>query len=187
MIEVINITKKFGDHIVFNNYSLSFSEGKVTAIMAPSGKGKTTLLNMLMNIIMPDQGEIRGINRKKSAVFQEDRLCMNLSVHANIKMVNPKISKEEIKKAMKDVELEECLDQPVRELSGGMKRRVSILRALLCEYDILFLDEPFQGLDQNTKQMVINYIKDHIKNKTVIMVTHDIEEARVMNADIVTL
>lgn len=186
-IELINITKAFGDTVIFKDYSQAFTQGRVTAIMAPSGRGKTTLLNILMGVISPDKGKILGIKGRKSVVFQEDRLCMNLSVYANIKMVNHRVSKEDVKKEMKMVGLSESPDKPIRELSGGMRRRVAILRALLCEYEILFLDEPFQGLDVDTKDIVIKYMKNHIKDKTVIMVTHDVYEAKMMGADIITL
>lgn len=186
-IEAVNISKAFGKHQIFKDYSISFPKGRITAIMSPSGSGKTTLLNILMGIIIPDQGEIRGLEGRKSAVFQEDRLCMNLSVYANIKMVNKKLTSYEIREALEQLELEECLHRPVKELSGGMKRRVAILRALLSDYEVLFLDEPFQGLDQETKETVIKYMKKRIEDKTVIMVTHDILEAKIMGADIVSL
>ena len=90
-----------------------------------------------------------------SAVFQEDRLCKNLSPVSNIRLVAPELKKSDIIAAMEHVGLTGCFSQPVRELSGGMKRRVAILRALLADYDILFLDEPFKGLDADTRRLVL--------------------------------
>ncbi len=79
------------------------------------------------------------------------------------------------------------MDLPVSELSGGMRRRVAIVRAILIESDIVFLDEPFKGLDINTKDHVIQYVKDNIRNRTVVMVTHDIEEARALDANLISM
>ena len=186
-VELINLTKKYKEKLVLNNLSLKIPEGKIKAIMGASGTGKTTLLNIIMGLIDYDMGEVKGNEGRKSVVFQEDRLCMNLTAYGNIKLVNSKLSKIEIEENMRLVGLENCFHQPVRELSGGMKRRVAILRAILSEYDLLLLDEPFQGLDKDTKVNVINYVKDRIKGKTVIMVTHDIEEANSIGADIIYL
>ncbi|WP_405595490.1 ATP-binding cassette domain-containing protein [Sellimonas catena] len=80
-----------------------------------------------------------------------------------------------------------CEDQPVRELSGGMRRRVALLRALCCDWDILFLDEPFKGLDEETKKQVMDYTKEMCTGKTVIFVTHDSKEAAQMGAVCISL
>ena len=183
-IEIINLTKSFDDKIVLKDLSVEFPKGQITAIMGTSGCGKTTLLHIIMGIMEYEEGNIKGNGGKKSAVFQEDRLCMNLSAAANIKLVNEKLTIKKIEENMKKIGLEGCLHLPVRELSGGMKRRIAILRAILSEYEILFLDEPFQGLDEDTKNTVIDYIKEKVKGKTVLMVTHDIEEAEKMDANI---
>ena len=121
--------------------------------MAPSGKGKTTLLNILLGLEPYDRGIIRGLEgKRKSAVFQEDRLCENLSSRANIRMVGRERAAVAVsflkrwKRAWKLWKLKEWGDRPVRELSGGMKRRTAILRALLADWEILFMDEPLKGL-----------------------------------------
>ena len=125
----------------------------------------------------------------KRQVFQEDRLCENLSASANIRLVRQKKpwgrDREEvrqIREAMTAAGLSGCEDQPVRELSGGMRRRVALLRALCCDWDILFLDEPFKGLDEETKKQVMDYTKEMCAGKTVIFVTHDSKEAAQMGA-----
>lgn len=182
-----HVSKFFGEKKIFEDFSMSFPAGKITGIMAPSGFGKTTLLRMLMGLCKPDKGEIWGIDRKKSAVFQEDRLCQNLSALTNIRLTNPKLTREEIERAMEAVGLDLCAGQPVRELSGGMKRRIAILRALLSEYEILFLDEPFKGLDQETKELVMADTKRRCQGKTVILVTHDMQELKAMEAQTVRL
>lgn len=184
-IELRHVSKSFEGKTVFHDFSVVFPEGKITGIMAPSGYGKTTLLRMLLGLTQPDAGEILGIEgQKKSAVFQEDRLCENLSASANIRLTNPKLSEKEVAEAMSAVGIGACIDQPVHELSGGMRRRVAILRALLSEYDMLYLDEPFKGLDETTKKLVIEDTKKRCKGKTVLLVTHDRAELEAMGAQI---
>lgn len=109
-----------------------------------------------------------------SAVFQEDRLCENLSPLSNLRMVCQKRpAKQRLIRELEEAGLDGCAEKPVRELSGGMKRRVSILRALLAEFDVLFLDEPFKGLDAATYLKVTDYVREQIRGKTVILVSHD--------------
>ena len=111
-------------------------------------------------------------------MFQEDRLCENASAVSNIRLVNPALSKGEAEAMLRELGLGDSLGQPVRTLSGGMKRRVAILRALAAEYDVLFCDEPFKGLDQATKAQVLDYFLARTQGKTVLVVTHDPEEAK---------
>lgn len=127
-----------------------FPEGKTTCIRGRSGCGKTTLIRLLLGLDIPDKGKIEGISdRKISAVFQEDRLCENLSAASNIRLVcTETISDRELEEAYKAV----ALQKPVRELSGGMRRRVSILRALLADSDCVIMDEPLRGLDEKPEQ-----------------------------------
>lgn len=176
-IELINISKKYKDSTVFNNYSYTFKENHITFIMGQSGCGKTTLLRVLMGL-ESYIGEIKGLENKRiSAVFQENRLCENLTIKTNIKLVCDK-SDSVIEKYLEKVDLKGQLNKSVQELSGGMKRRVAILRALLYDFDLLILDEPFKGLDMDTKEKVINLLKEKIKGKTVLIVSHDINEMK---------
>lgn len=188
-LEAKNICKTFGDKSVLKDFSYLFADGTVTAIMGPSGCGKSTLISILMGILTPDLGEVVvSGNFKRSAVFQENRLCDNLTAAANIRLViGNRLSPDELKKELSAVGLEECYNKPVRELSGGMKRRVALLRALLAEYDVLFLDEPFKGLDEVTKAAVIEYTKSKIVGRTVIMVTHDKNESDLLAEKVVEL
>ena len=145
-IELRGVSKAFGEKQVLQNVSHLFPEGKLTCVMGPSGCGKTTLLSLLLGLVQPDAGEIRGMEgRKLSAIFQEDRLCENAGAVSNIRLVNPRLSKGEAEEMLREVGLGDSLGQPVRTLSGGMKRRVAILRALAAEYDVLLADEPFKG------------------------------------------
>ena len=190
-IEIKNLTKTYDGQIVLNDYSTSFEDGSFTCIMGKSGVGKTTLLNILMGLEAAESGEISGLSgRKISAVFQENRLCDNLTALLNIKMIiedSSRISDAEIIKFLNRIGLGNELKKPVSEFSGGMKRRVAILRALLADFDLLIMDEPLKGLDDETKQQVIDLIKELTKEKTVIMTTHDDSEADAFNANIISL
>ncbi len=171
-----DISKSFGDNRVLSDFSRVFREGSITAVTGASGCGKSTLLSVLMGILAPDSGSVIRPERI-SAVFQENRLCENLTISANIRLVTGKrYSLSEISGELAVIGLAGCENKAVRELSGGMKRRTALLRALLAEYDALFLDEPFKGLDSETKRSVMEYCKRKIVGKTVIFVTHDREE-----------
>lgn len=184
-IAVKKISKSYGQEQVLKDFSCDFPEGKLTCIMGRSGGGKTTLIKLLMGLEKPTEGFIEGLLGKKlSAVFQEDRLCENLSAAANIRLVcRNHVSDEELKSAFQRVCLNEVWRKPVRELSGGMRRRVAILRALFAEYDFLILDEPLKGLDEETKQKTAVYILEKTQRKTVLVVTHDEEEAKLLRAE----
>lgn len=187
MFTAENICKSFGENVVIDNFSHIFSEGKATAILGKSGGGKTTLLNILMGLLSPDSGEVKREGRI-SALFQEDRLCENLTASANIRLVTGKrLSKAEIAGELVAVGLEGCENKPARLLSGGMKRRAAMLRALLSEYDILFADEPFKGLDDDTKRAVMRYFKEKTAEKTVVFVTHDKDECEALADEIIRL
>ena len=183
-----NITKSYGEKTVFKNLNLKIESGKITCIMAPSGAGKTTLLRMMMGLEKPDRGSIVGLSEKRfSAVFQEERLCEGMTAIGNIRLVNPSLTAEQIRNELQRLGMYDCENQPVSELSGGMRRRVSILRALLAEYDVLFMDEPFKGLDSTLKKDVITSVMEKTVGKTVIVVTHDRSEADLLRAEIINL
>ena len=182
-IVIRSLHKAFGEKAVLTGFSATIPAGKVTGIMAPSGGGKTTLLRVLLGLERADSGEILGLEgRKFSAVFQEDRLCENLNPVSNIRLVNPLVTRADALAALKSVRLTDCAAQPVRELSGGMRRRVAILRALLADWDVLFLDEPFKGLDEETKACVLEVTRERCCGRTTLLVTHDAAEAHALGA-----
>ena len=182
MIKLDEMNKSFGDTAVFKEFSAEFEDGSVTCIMGSSGIGKTTLLRILMGLEDYDDGRITGIeNKTMAAVFQEDRLCENLTVSANIRMTGGKdekgISEQEVVKYLEIIGMKDMAGKQVSELSGGMKRRVAILRAVLADRDIVFFDEPLKGLDQETEKKVMETIVPLLSGKTVLWVTHREEEA----------
>lgn len=178
MIVLENLCKSYGEQVVLENFSATIPTGALCCILAPSGKGKTTLLRILMGLEAPDSGTVTGLaGLEKSAVFQEDRLCENLDILTNILL--PHLQKEsavtvsQIQEGIEALGLAGNEGKVVSELSGGMKRRVALLRALFASYDILFLDEPFKGLDGETKEKTMDYFKEKTRGKTVLCITHD--------------
>lgn len=188
-LKATDICKSFGEKQVLVNFSHTFSDGSFTAVMGPSGCGKSTLLAILMGVLAPDSGAIEPATAfRRSAVFQENRLCENLTAGGNIRLVTGRrFSPAEIDAELAALGLHGCENKPVKELSGGMKRRVALLRALLAEYDVLFLDEPFKGLDESTKELVISRVREKTIGRTVIMVTHDITECERLAQEIIRL
>ena len=188
MIAIDKLCKAFGGKAVLQDFSCELEEGRVTALMAPSGAGKTTLLRILLGLETADSGEITGLSGKRlAAVFQEDRLLDFMTPVDNIRLPEPKLERAMILREMATMGLTGCENQPVRELSGGMRRRVAILRALLCGADVIALDEPFKGLDEATRACVIAETRRLCRGKTVLLVTHEAAEAERMGAKIVGL
>ena len=170
---VEKVSKSFGGKKVFENLSLTISGGEMNCIMAPSGAGKTTLLRILMGLEETDSGWITGFGGKRfSAVFQEERLCEYMTAVDNIRLVTPGLDAGIVVQEMDRLGLGDCCAQPVSQLSGGMRRRVSILRALLAEYDILCLDGPFKGLDDARKEQVLAYVKPKGGRENSALLSH---------------
>ena len=179
-IELKEVSKSFDGKHVLNAFSARVEEGQTVCLMGSSGCGKTTLLRILAGLMPPDSGSIHGMSGKKlSMVFQEDRLLENFTVWRNLKLTaQSKFTRADAERALLAVGMEKSvLTQKVSLLSGGMKRRVAILRALAADYDVLLLDEPTSGLDESNKNAVIAYIKEQCRGKTAFWVTHDENEA----------
>lgn len=183
-IIVEHLSKSYNNLQVLRDFSFRFPEKKTTCILGESGCGKTTLLHIILGIEKADAGKVSGVPYGKlSAVFQEDRLCENLSAEANIRLVGKgRIGEAQIRDTMEAVRLSEAFHKPVRELSGGMRRRVAVVRALLADAECIVMDEPLKGLDEETKAAVLRVIKEYTEGKTLIVVTHDKEEPRLFEA-----
>lgn len=178
MIEITDLTKKFGDNVVLDNFCANIEHGKVTALTSPSGKGKTTLLRILSSIDKKYTGNISGIG-SISYCPQGVSLLPWYDTMKNLTTFlgsTPEMI-ERINEALEIFGLSDAKSKKPGEMSGGMCQRVAIIRAWLKDSDTVLLDEPFKGLDSETKLQVITYLKQH-KNadRTVIFATHSEDE-----------
>ena len=169
-MEFRNVSKSYGAKKVFSSFSLTIREGRTSVITGASGVGKTTLMRLLLSLEKPDSGELE-VRGRVSALFQEDRLSERISVMSNMMAVSPDRRKAE--RILADLSLGGEGRSPVHELSGGMKRRVAIARILMLDYDWLFLDEPFRGLDDDSKRRAAALIGESAEGKPLVLITHD--------------
>jgi NitT/TauT family transport system ATP-binding protein len=195
MIELINISKKYDDLILLEDFNINFEKNKITCLFGPSGVGKTTIANIVAGIIPVDKGRVEGIdNSLFSYVFQEPRLLKWYNVYENIDFVLKDVYKpdkraEIINSYLKMVELNDYKSYEIDALSGGMAQRVSLARAFAYPSHILIMDEPFKGLDNKLKnEMSSLFLKMwNLSQRTVIFITHDVEEAIDLSHIIYTL
>jgi len=196
IIEVKNLTKKFGEFTAVDDISFSVNEGEIFAFLGPNGAGKSTTIKILTTLLAPTVGKVlvNGkdpvadpdlVRRSFGIVFQDTSLddeltaWENMEFHGVLYDVPKKIRRERIESLMKFVELWDRKDSLVKEFSGGMKRRLEIARGLLHHPKIIFLDEPTLGLDPQTRNHMWEYLKDLNKKEgtTVFFTTHYMEEA----------
>ena len=190
MITLRGISHRFGDEVVIDALDLDLDEGRVTALTGPNGSGKTTLARFLLGLAVPDAGEVRGVDDgRRAAVFQEDRLCEQLSAVGNVRLVlHRSTPSSDVVAELRRVGLDdESLTKPVRDLSGGQRRRVALVRALLADADLLVLDEPFKGLDPEGKVQVMTWVRERCAGVTTLLITHDLAEAQWFGARVVAL
>lgn len=183
-ILIENIDICYGKNIIYENFNIEIDIGKVNCIMGYSGCGKTTLLNYLSDYF---------INRGNlvSYIFQEDRLIPWKTIKQNLELIY-KTNKElrlNIENILIKLKLYEYRNYYPNQLSGGMKQRINIARALIYNAEIVIMDEPFKSIDENSKKVIIDLIKGiYLENNlTVIMVTHDKEEAINLSDKIIVL
>ena len=183
-LAVQDLTKFYGEKEVFSGFDLVIHGGQVTALMGPSGKGKTTLLRILSGLETPDQGQVRKEEAPLSYLFQEDRLLPWLNIYDNLALILKETMDREsadgkIRQVMEDMELEGELDKLPAQLSGGMRHRVAMARAFVYPAGYLLLDEPFKGLDEALKDRIIHRCWEHYtKDRSVLLVTHQPKDAQ---------
>lgn len=196
VIEIKNLTKKYGLFTAVDNISFSVKKGEIFGFLGPNGAGKSTTIKMLTTILNPTEGEIimNGFNPQTQShkvrqtfgiVFQDPSLDDDLTAYENMELhgvlysVPKEIRKKRIEQLLKIVELWDRKKELVKNFSGGMKRRLEIARGLLHHPVILFLDEPTVGLDPQTRNHIWNYIKELNKSEgiTVFFTTHYMDEA----------
>lgn len=186
ILKLENINKSFNRKPVITNFSYCFPGTGVIAVMGPSGCGKTTLLRMIAGLEKHDSGSIEKASETSIAyVFQENRLFPTLTAKENIECCCDNSEKAEI--LLEKVGLKEFADYLPAELSGGMKQRVSIARALSVNADIVLLDEAFKSQDEETREKLYDIIRDEAEKRLFIMVTHDIDEANKLAFETINL
>ena len=196
IIEVNNLTKKFGDFVAVNDISFLIEAGEIFAFLGPNGAGKSTTIRMLTTLLQPTAGKLSvdghdpitdadAVRHSFGIVFQDPSLDDDLTAEENMEFhgvlygVPKALRRARINELLKFVELDDRRTSYVRDFSGGMKRRLEIARGLLHHPKILFLDEPTLGLDPQTRNHMWNYVQKLNTDEgiTVFFTTHYMEEA----------
>ena len=185
-MEIRNLTKAFGDKMIFKDFSATIPDCKVSFIMGESGSGKTTLLRIILGLDKDFSGEIIKSGDRISTVFQEPRLFEALNVKQNLEIVE-KGSSLSIDEILDIVELNGEDGTYPDNLSGGMKMRLALARAIYYNGDIFVMDEPFSALDENMKERIIPKALSILKGKTVIIVSHNSEDAKLYADHIINI
>lgn len=186
-IKISNLSKSYQGKEVLKQINIQLEKGKTYCLMGPSGCGKTTFFHILLGLIKEDTGKIEGINLSEvAALFQEPRLLDNYKAIDNAFLFG-QLSNGRV---LEDIEYEELLpkeskDKLAKELSGGMQRRVAILRAMNSDADVIILDEPFSGLDENMKKITAAYILKKKESKTLLISTHNKEDVHLLGGEII--
>ncbi|MBR6186747.1 MAG: ATP-binding cassette domain-containing protein [Clostridia bacterium] len=182
MIRLSHVYAGYPEKDVLRDVSIPFPERGAVALMAPSGFGKTTLLKVLAGLLPIQKGEISGLENKKIAfLFQEDRLLPWLTAEKNVEIVS---GKDKAAHWLKEMEIEDAARLP-HDMSGGMRRRVALARALSYEGEVLLLDEPFKGLDEALRERIAARVKNAAP--LTVLSVHDPVEAALMDASIIRL
>ena len=187
MLSLLNISHSFGDREVLKNVTLKLTPGQRVALMGPSGVGKTTLLRIALQTLIPTCGTVENTFRKTAAVFQEPRLLPWRTALENVNLVledNDK-TREKARLSLKQLGLGDAADKYPRELSGGMQQRVALARAMTVGADLLILDEPFKAMDEALRRDVIDLVGQ--TQGAILLVTHEEEEAKALNCEIIKL
>ena len=185
MIELIDVTKRFGGKQILNHVHWRLPSPGVTVLTGASGAGKTTVARLLLGLDGDYEGEIRGVPEARSCVFQENRLLDQLTAAQNVRFVNPALSEATLRAAFDAMGMADELQTRAAELSGGMRRRVSILRALLSGAEFVVMDEPMKGLDAARSEAVVRYVRSAARDRTLMYITHSSAEIDWLGADAV--
>ncbi len=187
---VKNLTCSYEQKTIFDNFDVTFEQGKINVILGGSGVGKTTLLNAIAGI-KSYEGQIEGCEGGVSYIFQKDRLIPSISVYKNLDLILKGVVKDKaerkrmIEQTAVDLEIFDVMKSLPSEISGGQAQRVSMARAFLYPSDVMLLDEPFKALDTALKTRLIKQFAalQEKKNKTVVFVTHAIDECLLLADD----
>ena len=189
MIRAAHVTKAYGDQTVISNLSQEFLPGRRYVLIGASGTGKTTLLRLLAGLEKADEGilERNGLEHV-CVLFQEDRLLEHLNAVENVHFTAPQRKTEDILEGLKALGINpEETEKPLKEWSGGMKRRAALLRTLLSEGDALLLDEPFQGLDAENREKALACILEKQNGRVLVLTAHGEAEGEALGADVIQI
>lgn len=179
----VRVTKHFGDRVLFDGFDFYVEEGSIVRLTGPSGRGKTTLLRIISGLEENEDKSPSDFSGHSFAwVFQEDRLASSAGAYSNIALaLGRSVDRRTILAAFAELGLGEPFKK-VCQYSGGMKRRLALMRALLSDGQILILDEPFTGLDPDSRALAEAFIAAHRRERTCIIVSHE-EEGPLLRAD----
>lgn len=200
MIKINNLEMKYGSDVIFKNFNHEFKDGTITAIMGPSGKGKTTLIRCIAGLNKPTNGEVlyndKAIKKPHKDIFMMHQHYANYPWKTCLENVlfpiaiNRKITIQDKTKALALLDLvglTNAANKFPSELSGGMNQRLAFARLLMAEPKVILMDEPMSALDKETRQDMQNILLDLNKktNNTIIMITHDLNEANKLASEII--
>lgn len=168
-LRIEKVCKAYGENPVLQDYTAQIQSGELLELDWPSGAGKTTLFRLLLGLEAFDRGSVK-LPKKGVLLFQEDRLLEGLSAVENVTLVTG--NEDASKEALLELLPENCLEQNVNELSGGMKRRVALARAMMAKADFVLLDEPFTGLDTESRLAAKTFIEKHMRGRAIVLATH---------------
>ncbi len=171
--------KRFGDKILFSSFRLFLDRGDSLLVTGESGRGKTTLLRILASLDSDYDGS--RPDEKAVMLFQEDRLVENLSVISNLRLVTN--DRNAAVKMLSAMGLEKEENSRVSTLSGGMKRRLSLSRLLLLDSPVYLLDEPFTGLDEETKKRCASVVRNVTADRILVVVSHSAEDGKMLGCN----
>ncbi len=177
IIEVKEVSKSYDGKKVLDNFSLHIESEHSYIITGDSGTGKTTLLRLILGLEKPDEGKVGLLGDYKypyivsGTVFQEDRLVESLDAVTNCTMVSKKIFRETVTEELLKLLSEEDIRKPVRDLDEGKRRLVCIARACCIPNDVLIMDEPFKGMDEQTRQKAISFVRDKQGSGPLVIAT----------------
>lgn len=188
-VNIKNLSVAYGDKRIFDNFSISFEEGKISVILGGSGVGKTTLLNAIAGLL-PYEGSIEK-DGEASYIFQNDRLIPSISVYKNLDIILRSVYKDKSERRLRiyemlyALEISDLASKLPTVLSGGQSQRVAMARAYLYPSKVLLLDEPFKALDTALKARLIKQLDElnQRETRTVIFVTHAVDECLLLADD----
>jgi ABC-2 type transport system ATP-binding protein len=194
VLQATGLTKRYGDLVAVNDLNLQIHEGEVLGFLGPNGAGKTTSINMMCGLLKPDAGHVTihgqpvtdsgaDVKARVGVCPQEIVLWKNLTCLEQLQFLGEmyglksRAARQRATLLLEELNLSEKADKLAKTLSGGMQRRLNLLMALVHDPDLVILDEPEAGLDPQSRVRVREYIKSLARNKTIILTTHNMDEA----------